>query len=515
MTSAGEYALGIDLGTSGPRVGLFSCDGRLLAHASRRVETLRVSGGGAEQDAEQLWSVTADSIRDVVERSGVAPDQILAIGCCSQYSSVVPVGADARPVGPVIVWMDSRGAAHNREIYGRYPEAFGRWLELHGIMPLPSGGDSLSHILHIQRDCPEIYARTAAFLEPMDYLTARLTGRSVANQCTAFMFLLVDNRTLGSLGYSDELVAMSGVDPTRLPTLVPIQEPLGPVLGDVARELGLAETTLVLPAMNDTQAGSLVAGVWAGPVAGLSLGTTSVLVAAVDRKETDVENQLVSMPGPLVDKYVVMAENGLGGGALDHVLRNFVHADDPLGDHGAEDPFRGLDQAVEQSPPGAGNALFLPWLNGSMAPRGSGKARGGWLNLSLETTRPDLVRAVLEGVALNLRWLLGPVEAFVGQRLDQISFGGGGAVSPAWAQIFADVLERPVRQLAEPSHANCRAMALLALHRLGRVDFKSLASPSQAVFEPRAAQRELYRGLYEQFVAAYEQNGPIFDALNG
>jgi xylulokinase len=134
--------------------------------------------------------------------------------------------------------------------------------------------------------------------------------------------------------------------------------------------------------------------------------------------------------------------------------------------------------------------------------------------VSLETTRPDLVRAVLEGVAFNLRWLLGPVEGFVHHRLDEISFAGGAAASDAWAQILADVLDRPVRQLAQPAHANCRAMALLALHRLGHVELERVASPTRAVYEPQPANRETYARLHEQFLAAYEQNQPIFDTLN-
>lgn len=515
MAAVAEYALGIDLGTSGPKVGLFSTAGRLVGQAARRVETRFLPGGGAEQDAEEIWSLTADAIRETVAAARVPAEQIVAIGVDSQYSSIVPVDAEGRPAGPLIVWMDTRGAPHNRAIYERHSEAFLRWLEVHGIIPLPSGNDCLAHMLHIQEDRPEIYERTAAFVEPMDYLTARFTGRLAANQCTAFMFLLVDNRKLGALEYHPDLVSMSGLDPSRLPELVPLHEPLAPLRADVAEELGLAAGTLVLPGLNDTQSGALGSGALASSNGGLNIGTTTVLYAGVDRKDTDGENQLVSMPGPLGDRYVVMAENGLGGKALDHVMRAFVHAKDPLGNHRADDPFAGLDAAVGESSPGAGNMLFLPWLNGFGAPVGNGKARGGWLNVSLKTTRPDLVRAVLEGVAMNLRWLVDPVEAFARHPLAEIAFGGGAALSDGWAQILADVLDRPVHQLIDPAHTNCRASAFLALYRLGRVDLEQVRCPARKVYEPQSQNRELYDGLFAQFLASYEQNRPVFDALNG
>ena len=514
MADVTEYALGIDLGTSGPKVALLSAAGRLVAQATRRIETQFLPEGGAEQDAEKIWSLTVDAIRETVASAGVPAEQIVAIGVDSQYSSIVPVDAEGRPAGPLIVWMDTRGAPHNRAIYKRHSEAFLRWLEVHGIMPLPSGNDCLAHMLHIQEDRPEIYERTAAFVEPMDYLTARFTGRVAANQCTAFMFLLVDNRKLGALEYHPDLVSMSGLDPSRLPELVPLHEPLGPLRADVAEELGLAAGTPVLPALNDTQSGALASGALASSNGGVSIGTTTVLYAGVDRKDTDGENQIVSMPGPLGDRYVVMAENGLGGKTLDHVLRAFVHTKDPLGDHRTDDPFDGLDAAVEQSAPGAGNVLFLPWLNGSAAPAGNGRARGGWLNVSLETTRPDLVRAVLEGVAMNLRWLVDPVEAFARHPLEEISFAGGAAKSAAWAQILADVLDRPVHRLIDPTHMNCRAMALLALYRLGRVGLEQVRCPAREVYKPRPQNREIYDRLFEQFLASYEQNRPVFDALN-
>ena len=132
---------------------------------------------------------------------------------------------------------------------------------------------------------------------------------------------------------------------------------------------------------------------------------------------------------------------------MEGILNHLVHPDDALGDHGAADPFQGFESALAASPPGAGGVVFLPWLAGSLAPQADPSVRGGFLGVSLETNRVDLVRAAVEGVAHNLRWLLGPVEAFTGTTFDEAVLVGGAARSPGWTQVLADVLERPVRRL--------------------------------------------------------------------
>lgn len=521
---AGPCALGIDLGTSGPKVGVFAPDGTMLGHASRRVETVRSGGGAAEQDSEAVWTAVADAVREAVRaakagtdgRRGIEAAEIVAVGVDSQYSSIVPVASDGTPTGPMVTWMDTRGAPHNQAIYEREPDAFFAWLDLHGIIPLPSGADSLAHLLHIQHDHPDVHERTAAYLEPMDYVTARLTGRPTATQCSAFMLLLTDNRTLDATDWHPDLVRMAGVDPSRLPPLVARHEPVGRLRPEVAADLGLDPRTVVYPGVNDTQIGGLATGAIAPGAthAGLCIGTTSVLIAALDRKDLDADHQLVSMPSP-TGGYMLMAENGIGGKALDHVLHGLLAVDDALGDHHQADAHERVPALVAASAPGAGGVLFLPWLGGAMAPVDDPFMRGGFVGVTLGSTRADLVRATLEGLAHNLRWLLGPAEAFCGHPFEHVVFGGGGARSATWGQILADVLDRPIHRLADPAHVNGRAAALLALAHHGEVDLDEAAGrlAIDAVHEPDPAWRARYDGLHEQFVAAYAANQPVAHAL--
>jgi xylulokinase len=226
------------------------------------------------------------------------------------------------------------------------------------------------------------------------------------------------------------------------------------------------------------------------------VGTTAVVLDTIDRFAVDLDHELVAMPSP-GGHYLVWAENGIAGRAVEHVLERVLVA--PGG-------FDELEGVLTDTPAGSHGVLFLPWLDGSMAPRGAGHMRGGFLNLSVDTVQGDLVRALVEGTALNVGWLLPAVEAFSGHSVEEVVFGGGAAQSPGWAQVMADVLDRPVSVLRSPGAAAARAVACAAL---------GLEPPPDVVDtrDPDPATREGYALLQEQFVAAFDAVRPIVEAL--
>ncbi len=512
--------LAIDLGTSNVKAAVVDRDGSLLGTGRGSIETIFTPDGGAEQDAERVWQ-TVLSAADEALASLPNRHDVRGIACASQYSSIIPVDPAGRPTANMVVWMDQRGApARLKKLpggKGMKPNPFqmGRWVQIHGIPPLDSGADSLAHMRWLKLARPEAYERTATFLEPMDYVAMRLSGRHVSNRCSSFLMLLTDNRRPDPV-YHPALLKWSGLDEEKLPALVPLDEPLGPVLPEVAERLGLAGDALVFPAINDTQAGGVGAAAFAGDHAGISIGTTGVCVTHVDFKKTDVLNSLVSMPSPISDQYFVMAEAGIGGGALDYFLERLVFANDGFADHRRPQPFSVLESAIQSIAPGSDGVLFLPWLTGSVTPSEDGKVRGGFLNLSLQTTREHLCRAVLEGVAFNLRWVQAKVARFAKRDISRIRFYGGGALSSAWAEIFADILQLPVEQLVDPEYAASRGLALLGFHRLGELSLEEMKArvPIAATYEPRREVAARYDEMFAQFVRAFRKNRSLFRALN-
>ncbi len=498
-------AIGIDAGTTNVKATLVTDDGTLVAASSRPLGMHR-AGDVAEQDADLLWAEIWGAVRELATAHPDVAAAVEAFGVCSQYSSIVPVAADASPITPMLMWQDQRGTDHCFDIMAKHDGAFMLWVERHGI-PTVGGGLSLAHVLYLQHDRPEIHDRTVAYLEAMDYITARATGRITASQHSTYMFQLCDNRALGATSYDDDLVNAAGVDPTRLPPLIPIDAAVGTLLPHVAEEFGIPANTVVYAGTNDTATDGVAAGVFTPGRAGVAIGTTSVAVDAVADFRVDLEHQLFSMPGPFGDRYVVCAENGLGGKVLQHVVDELVCLDDGF------DALAGVLDATE---PGAGGVLFLPWLNGALAPGGSGNARGGFVNMSLETTRADMVRAVVEGIAHNLAWLVPYVEAFTRETITDFAFVGGGARLPEINAILADIVGRPVSALAAPEYAVARATALLALERHGTItrDDLDVLVKVDRTYPPDADRHALYAARQTQFEAAYVALLPISEALN-
>ncbi len=277
---AGEpgAALAIDLGTTAAKVAVVGIDGVILGAATRPVTTVFGDDGRAEQDPEAVWQAVLDAGREAVaaavHRGGEAVRGRIGVICAtSQWASIVPVGADGRPVGPMLMWLDRRGSAEQRAVARRDPANPARWEELHGMRP----STSLGHILRLQLHDPDRHARTAAYLEPMDYLNARLCGRLAATGCTAMPLALTDTRTVGGSVWSDELVERAGVDATRLPELVGSLGVLGPVRDDVADALGIARGAAVATGANDSVAAAIGTDALDPGRATVVMGTTGVL----------------------------------------------------------------------------------------------------------------------------------------------------------------------------------------------------------------------------------------------
>lgn len=503
---AGDHALGIDVGTTNVKVVLVAPDGSTRARAARRLP-MEHQGDRAEQDAAALWSAVVDATREVIDACPESRHVLGVVGVCSQYSSTVPVAADGTPVGPLITWLDQRGTDACWAIAGAHADAFGTWIERHGIPPI-GAGLSLAHMLFMQHEQPHTHQATAAYLEVMDYVIARLTGTIAATQCTQFATQLCDNRSVGTLDYDPDLVAMAGVDPTRLPALLPIDGVVGPVRPDVADRLGVAHDVIVHVGINDSHAGAYATGAGQNGRAGIMIGTTAVVLDTCDHLAVDLDREILAMPAPQPGTYLVWAENGVSGRAVEHALGEWFA--------GGDDPFASLDAVCAQSSPGANGVLFLPWLAGSLAPRAVRAMRGGYLNCGLGTTRADLIRATIEGTARNLRWLLGAVEDFVGRPVERIAFGGGAARSAAWAQTLADVLHRPVMALDDPGFANARATALAALARRegGDPSRDPRLEPAGTLLEPDPAAAAEHDALQAQFEAAFTATRPIHEALS-
>lgn len=504
-------ALTIDLGSGALKVGIVSLTGQVIAVAQATLQTRRMPGGAAVQDAAGWWDSVRALARAVLAQ--VPAERVVAVACTGQWGSTVPVNPAGEPVGPCLMWQDTRGAEHARQVVGGpllgySPRRLLTWIRHTAGVPSRYGGDPVSHMLHLERDEPDVAAAARWYLEPVDYLSMRFTGRPAATRASMSAAWLTDNRHLADLRYDATLVRRAGLRPEKLAPLVATGSLLGPVHPGPARALGLRDEVQVVTGTPDIHTSTLGTGAVAGGLAHTSISTTSWISLPVASKKTDVRHSIATIPGLDADGYLIANDQEAAGQCL-RWLRDVLPS-------GREPSFAPLIALAETAPPGSGGIIFTPWLAGERSPVDDRNARGGWHNLSVQTTGADLIRAVLEGVAYNSRWLLRAVERFVGHRLDRLRIFGGGAQADLWCQIYADVLDREIERVSDPVYVNLRGAALLAALALGtvtRAEIPDLVTVERR-FTPTPATREVYDRLWSEFSRLYRGERRMFARLN-
>jgi xylulokinase len=505
-----RWVLAIDLGSTGLKVGAVGEDGTIVASVAHELTTTFTDDGGVEQDPHEWWRLIRSATGQLLDGGQLAAGDLVAVGTTGRYASTVAVDSEGRPVGACLMWADDRGGRWSaRAVGGRAagyrPTSVLPWLRYTGGLPSPGGADPTGHALYLKHERPDLYARTATLLEPVDYLGLRLTGRAAATPASMVASWLTDNRPGAALRYVPSLVRRAGRDLDRLPELLPSGSVLGPLSVPAADDLGLRPGVPVVAGVPDLHAAHIASGAVDDYAAHLTISTTSWVSCALPFKKTDVLHQIASVPGVRPGQYLMIDNHETAGVCLQW-LRDGV-----LGGS-----YEQLVALAEQSPPGAGGVLFTPWLKGERSPVDDRALRASFVNVSLDTDRTDLVRAVLEGVAYNMRWLVEVADTFAGRRLDPIRILGGGAQSDLWCQIHADVLGRRIERVDDPEIAQLRGVALYALLALGEVGVEEAAGRATAssVFEPGSVSSSVYQPMYAEFSRLYGRLKGVHHRLN-
>jgi xylulokinase len=524
MSVTPEHVLTIDLGTSGPKVATFTVNGTFVDGDVEPVALQLFDGDGAQQRPADWWDAIVAAAQRVHGRGAVSPDSYVAVAVTSQWSRTVPVDREGNALHDAIIWMDARGAEVVREVVGGRVRVQGydplklrKWISVTGGAPSLSGKDPLAHILWLQRHHPDVARATWKYLEPKDYLNLKLTGRCAATYDSIVLHWLTDNRDLDKIDYDRSLLALTGIDRAQLPDLVAATSVVGELHNAAADALGVPAGTPVIGGTPDVQSATIGSGAVRDFEGHVYVGTSSWITCHVPFKKTDILRGIASLPAPLPGKYYVADEQEAAGACVNWLRDNVLFPDDALRATPVPvDVFRRLDEVAAGVAAGSGGVLFTPWLNGERTPVDDHTLRGGWHNLSLRSTRAEMVRAVLEGVAFNTRWLLDTVEKFTKRPFPWLHFVGGGAQSTLWCQIMADVLDRPIRQVEHPIHANTRGAALLAAYALKRLSIDDIAASVKIAqtFTPDPVARAVYDDLYGAVRDLHKQNKGIYAKLN-
>jgi xylulokinase len=522
-----ELVIGVDLGTGGPKVALANARGDLIALESATVHTRVLPGGGAEQDPDGWWQAITGCVRRLLAAHPGSESNVAAICFSSQWGGTVPVDEHGCTTHPALIWMDARGAKYAQAVTGGWPALPGSgynprklraWVAKTGGAPTRTGQDPVGQTLWLAHHQPGAYAKARYLLDIPEYLTMRASGRAVTAADTSVLRWCTDNRDPRRVHWDASLAATAGIDLAKLPEIVAPATIAGTLTSQAAADLGLEATTQVVAGTGDTTAAALGAGATGDYVPHLYIGTSAWLTCHVPQKKTDVFRNIASMPSVVPDRYWVATIQNVAGKAVDWLIDNVL---DQHGPARSAQALAELNALAAKAPPGSRGVIFTPWLNGERTPVDDVTLRGGWLNLSLQARREDLARAVFEGVAYNTRWMLDAVEHFTGRTgtagLGPIRFVGGGATSRLWCQMLADILCRPICQVAEPSAANARGAALLASIATGAVTWAEIPDLVQVQerFDPDNTHRDVYDRAYAAFRDYYRKNRAIYARLNG
>ena len=524
MAEKEKYILAVDLGTSGPKSAIVSTNGEVIDSEFREVPLHLFPGGGAEQDPEDWWNAIMSTSRAVLARKKAPAEDIVAVACTTQWSGTVAVDRDGNHLMNAIIWLDTRGINHVRNIVKGMINIQGigllkamRWVWLTGGVPSPSGKDPFCHIIYIKNEHPKIYEKTYKFLEPKDYINLRFTGKFFASYDSIAIHWVTNNRNIDNVFYGKKLLKWSTIDPAKFPDLKRAVDECGTIRPEIADELGLRRDVKVIMGCPDLHSAAIGSGAVKDYEGHIYIGTSSWVICHVPFKKTDLLHNFASLPAALPSRYLVMAEQETAGKCLMYLRDNiFFTCDEMSKASPPADLYRTFDSMVAQEPPGSHKVIFTPWLYGERTPVENETLRAGFLNLSLDTTRASMIRAVFEGVAYNARWIMGCVEKFTKRDFPYLNFIGGGANSDVWCQIIADILDRKIRQVKDPITANARGVAFLASIALGylTIDQVSERIPVKKEYLPNPENRKIYDELFREFLNVHKGMKGIYRRLN-
>ena len=442
--------LGIDVGTGGTRAVVVDEAGRVVASAtSEHAPFASPQIGWAEQDPRDWWRATTEAVRGVLGQDGVSADEIACVGFSGQMHGAVMLDERDEVLRPALIWCDQRTDPQCKAITGRVGAE--RLIELTSNPALTNF--TLTKLLWVREHEPELWERFRTILLPKDYVRLRLTGERATDVADASGTLLLD---VANRRWSDAMLDALELDRATLPSLFESPEITGRVSAVGAEATGLREGTPVVAGAGDQAAGAVGMGIVEPGAVSATIGTSGVVFAATSRPALDKKGRVHTFCHAIPGRWHVMGVTQAAGLSLRWFRDRFGVGDNTSG----ADPYELLSKEAAASPPGADGVLWAPYLMGERTPHLDPHARAALVGLAASHTRAHVVRAILEGVAFSLRDTL-TIFAEMDVPVENIRLGGGGARSPLWRQIQADVYGRAVEILAAEEGAAYGA-ALLA-----------------------------------------------------
>ncbi|MFB3825715.1 MAG: xylulokinase [Bryobacteraceae bacterium] len=484
--------LGIDIGTGGSRALLVDARGRVKAGFTAPHQDMSMPRPlWAEQDPYDWWNAAAGAVRGVLAEAGVSGGEVKAVGLSGQMHGLVILDEADRVIRPSLIWCDQRSQPQVDSINA----ALGKENVLRWTANPVLTGFTLPKLLWVRDNEPQNFARVRKVLLPKDYVRFRLTGEyatEVSDASGTSLFDVVNRR------WSFEMVDGLKLDRAILPKCYESADVTGVIGAQAAEATGLKAGTPVVGGGGDQASSAVGNGIVEPGIVSCTLGTSGVVFAHMENVAYDLAGRVHTFCHAVRGKWHVMGVTQ-GAGLSLQWFRNQLAP----GMH-----YDALTAEAALSPAGAQGLFWLPYLMGERTPHLDAAARGGWIGLTASHTRADLLRAVIEGVSYSQRDCLDLIEE-LGVAINSVRASGGGAKSPFWRQVLADVFNKRVVTL-ETQEGSAYGAALLALSReygsvpgVCREAIREVDSvtPQNAAFYTRG--HRIYQSLYPALKPAY------------
>jgi xylulokinase len=527
------YVLAHDVGTTGNKSCIYKITDRIELVDSFLVEypIYTVGNCGVEQKADEWWGAVCSATKTLIKRTKIKPAQIKGMAFCAQMQGSIFVDENGRALRNPMSYMDGRATEQIARYLYKGLLKIDKWnayLALKSIYY--TGGlaatakDPLWKYHWVKDNEPEIFKRAHKWLDVKDYLILRCTGKYGMTHDSANVTFVYDTRP-EKLGWHKGLCKNFDINMDLLPPVVNSTDIVGYITAGAAMEMGLVEGIPVFGGGGDVPLTTIGSGCMDLNDTHIYVGTSGWVVANVDKRMIDIPNFIASILGAIPGRYNYVAEQETSGACLNWVRDHL--ALDEIGmylnaKHIVEktDEFNSLfdylSKVIGETPPGSGNVIFTPWLNGNRAPREDPYSRGMFFNLSLNTGKRQMIRSVVEGIVFHKRWMLEAVEKKIPYR-ESVRFVGGGAKGEATCQIMADITGRHIETIENTQNCGSIGAAVVCAVGLGIMktfeEAKKLI-PVVKVYSPRREYASMYNANFEVFKQLYDKNVKLFHALN-
>ncbi len=526
-----KYALAYDIGTTGVKTCLYEIDKsiKLIADAIEGYELYVLPGGGAEQDPDEWWAAMCKTTKELFEKTDVTPDMVDGISFCSQAQGLVLVDKEGKHVRRAFSYMDQRAREELKELmaYG-LQVAGGNVVKL--LVSLQKTGaaalsvkDPVYKYNWVRKHEPENFGRVHKWLDVKEALIARMTGEFIMTEDSAFGTLLFD---INKKCWSPQIAKMLKVDMNHLAKIIKSTDKAGELTAKAAEELGLKAGTAVFGGGMDASLIGVGAGSTKNNDTHVYMGTSGWVSTVVNKSVVDANAMVAAVVGAQTGFYNYFAELETAGKCLEWVKNHlaldeigiYLKKTDVAEDIESEytNLYQYLSSVIEKVPAGCDGVIFTPWLHGNRCPFEDPNSRGMFFNLSIETGKSEMIRSVIEGVCMHMRWMLETQEKKV-KTSDTIRFVGGGALNDSTSQILADCLGRKVETVASPQNVGAVGAAVMVAVGLGVIN--SVADAGELIkadktFLPNKEDKPVYDKTFAAYKEIYAANKKIFKMLN-